>query len=66
MQVLDDKGTVIMNIFGGERIFSIKHTKQIVDLATSVKNGEKHPEKLGKLVDSIIKLHSTQEPQYTS
>ena len=65
MQVLDDKGNVVMNIFGGERIFSIAHTKEIIELAEKVHTGAKDPEELGKLISKIIKIHETQEPQYT-
>jgi len=66
MQVLDDKGNVLMNIFGGERIFSIKHTKQIIGLARKIKDGDEEPEKLGRLMEDIIETHKTQEPQYTN
>lgn len=65
MQVLDDKGNVVMNIFGGERIFSMLHTKEIIAMAEKVHTGKKDPEELGKLVSRIIKIHDTQEPQYT-
>jgi len=65
MQVLDDKGYVLMNIFGGERIFSIDHTKKIVSLAEKVQDGSEAPEKLGELLKEIIQIHETQEPEYT-
>lgn len=65
MQVLDDKGNVVMNIFGGERIFSIKHTKEIISLAGKVQEGKESPKKLGKLIQGIIEIHDTQEQQYT-
>lgn len=65
MQVLDDKGKVLMNIKGGERIFSIKHTEQIMDLIDKIKNGEAKEEELGKLMAEIIHTQDTQEPEYT-
>jgi uncharacterized membrane protein (UPF0127 family) len=64
MQVLDDSGKVLMNIDGGERIFSIEHTEQLVALAKQVDRGEKDPEELGKLMNKILHKQDTQEPQY--
>lgn len=64
MQVLDDTGKVLMNIRGGERIFSIEHTEQIVALSKKVDKGEADPEELGKLMDKILTKQNTQEPQY--
>ena len=64
MQVLDDKGKVLMNITGGERIFSIQHTKTLVDLAEQVKEGTASPEELGKEVKNILHIQNTQEPEY--
>jgi len=64
MHVLDDKGTVLMNIDGGERIFSIKHTEDLMRLAAKVKSGDLEPEALGKLMSKIIKIQDTQKPEY--
>lgn len=64
MQVLDDTGKVLMNIKGGERIFSIEHTEQIVALSKKVDKGEASPEELGKLMDKILEKQNTQESQY--
>jgi len=64
MQVLDDKGRVLMNISGGERIFSIEHTNKLVDLADKVKRGEADEEELGKLMKQIIEIQNNQEPEY--
>lgn len=64
MQVLDDGGKILMNIVGGERIFSIVHTEAIVALAKKVDRGEAEPEELGKLMSKIIHIQNTQEPQY--
>lgn len=64
MQVLDDTGKVLMNLSGGERIFSIDHTKQLVNLAEKVDSGEADEEELGKLMSDIIEIQNTQEPQY--
>lgn len=64
MQVLDDTGRVLMNINGGERIFSIEHTEQLVALSKKVDSGEASPEELGALMDKIIEKQNTQEPQY--
>lgn len=64
MQVLDDTGTILMNIKGGERIFSIKHTEDLMKLANKVKQGELEPEELGKLMKKIINIQDTQKPEY--
>jgi hypothetical protein len=64
MQVLDDKGTILMNIIGGERIFSRKHTQQLVDMAKKVKQGTATSAELGKLMNSILEIQNTQEPEY--
>lgn len=64
MQVLDDTGKVLMNIVGGERIFSIEHTEEIIALAKRIDRGEAKEEELGKLMKKIIHIQNTQEPQY--
>jgi hypothetical protein len=46
MQVLDDTGKVLMNIVGGERIFSIEHTEKLVALSKKVDRGEANEEEL--------------------
>lgn len=61
MQVLDDTGKVLMNIRGGERIFSIPHTEQLI---TKVERGDAAPEQLGELMSKIIHIQNTQEPEY--
>jgi len=64
MQVLDDTGRVLMNIAGGERIFSIKHTEALVKLAKKVNAGEASEEELGKLMAEIIEIQNNQKPEY--
>lgn len=64
MQVLDDKGKVLMNIVGGERIFSIEHTEQLIALSKKVEAGEASEEELGKLMKSIIEKQNNQKPEY--
>ena len=64
MQVLDDKGRVLMNIAGGERIFSIKHTEALVKMAKKVNAGEASEEELGKLMAEIIEIQNNQKPEY--
>lgn len=64
MQVLDDKGKVLMNIVGGERIFSIEHTEQLIALSKKVEAGEASEEELGKLMKGIIEKQNNQEPEY--
>lgn len=64
MQVLDDTGKILMNIVGGERIFSIKHTEKLVSLAKKVDLGEAKEEELGELMAEIIEVQNTQEPEY--
>jgi len=66
MQVLDDTGKVLMNIVGGERIFSIRHTESLIDLAKKVDRGEADEEELGMLMAKIILIQNTQEPEYVS
>ena len=64
MQVLDDTGKILMNIVGGERIFSIKHTEKLVELAKKVEVGEAEEADLGALMAEIIEVQNTQEPEY--
>jgi hypothetical protein len=46
MQVLDDTGKVLMNIVGGERIFSIEHTEKLVALLQKSRQREANEEEL--------------------
>ena len=64
MQVLDDTGKVLMNIKGGERIFSIEHTEQLVAMAKRIETGDASEEDLGKLMNKIINIQNTQAPEY--
>jgi len=64
MQVLDDSGTVLMNIEGGERIFSRIHTKKLLDMVRKVKAGQATHEELGSLMSQIVKVQDGQEAQY--
>ena len=64
MQVLDHTGKVQMNIEGGERIFSIIHTEQLVTMAKKVERGEATEAELGELMASIIEIQNKQEPEY--
>ena len=64
LQVLDHTGKVLMNIKGGERIFSIKHTDSLVAMAKKVESGEESEEELGKLMKKIIHTQNTQAPEY--
>lgn len=64
MQVLDDTGKVLMNIVGGERIFSILHTEELVSLSKKVDKGEANEEELGELMKRIIHKQNTQKPEY--
>jgi len=64
MQVLDDTGKVLMNIKGGERIFSIKHTEDLMKLAKKVKDGRLEPEALGRYMKKVIDMQDTQKPEY--
>jgi len=66
MHVLDDTGKVQMNIVGGERIFSIDHTEQLISSAKKVKTGELPPEELGKLMTKIIYIQNNQKPEYVN
>ena len=53
-----------MNIRGGERIFSIPHTEQLIAMAKKVERGDAAPEQLGELMSKIIYIQNTQEPEY--
>jgi hypothetical protein len=53
-----------MNIVGGERIFSIEHTEEIIAMAKRIDRGDAKEEDLGKLMKKIINIQDTQEPQY--
>jgi uncharacterized membrane protein (UPF0127 family) len=64
MQVLDDGGRILMNIDGGERIFSIEDTDNIISLSKKIDKGEADEEELGKLMETIIQRQDTQEPEY--
>lgn len=64
MQVLDNTGKVLMNIVGGERIFSIEHTEALVSLAKKVDRGEASEEDLGELMKKIVHKQNTQKPEY--
>jgi len=66
MHVLDDTGKVLMNITGGERIFSIGHTEKLIAGAKKVKAGELPPEELGKIMANIIQIQNTQKPEYVN
>ena len=65
LQVLDDSGKVLMNIEGGERIFSIKHTEELIALAKKLDADEITPATLGKRMQEIIEIQNTQKPEYT-
>ena len=65
MQVLDASGRVLMNIKGGERIFSISHTEKLVDMAKKVDLGEASEKELGELMKTIIDTQDSQEVEYT-
>ena len=64
MQVLDDKGVVLMNIKGMERIFSIEHTDKLYTLAEQVKEGTISSDVLGEEMRSIIDIQNTQATEY--
>jgi len=64
MQVLDHDGKVLMNIKGGERIFSIEHTNSLVTLSKKVEEGKADPKELGKLMGEILHTQNTQKPEY--
>ena len=63
MQVLDNDGYVIYNIKGGERIFSIIDTKEIINNVLAVEEGGS-VEDLGKLVVNMLNKHDKNKPQF--
>ena len=66
MQVLDEDGKNQMNIKGNERIYSRKHTAQLIKLAKTAEESkdDKDYKKLGKVMVSIIIKQDTQEQEY--
>ncbi|MCK5788288.1 MAG: DUF192 domain-containing protein [Chlamydiia bacterium] len=64
MQVLDDGGTILMNIEGGERIFSRVHTKKVVESARKVKNGEMTKKEFGSIIMEMLDVQDNQEAEY--
>jgi len=64
MQVLDDEGIILMNIKGGERIFSRDHTQKIIEYVKDVKAGVRDPKELGALMARMIEIQDTQEAEY--
>lgn len=61
--LLDENSTAQMRLEGDERIFSRKHTKQLINLIKKPKT-KSNIYKLGELVKDIINIHSTQKKQY--
>ena len=64
MQVLDDAGVILMNIQGGERIFSREHTDQLLGLVDKVKKGKASKKELGQLMAKIVDIQNNQKPEY--
>lgn len=65
LQVLDHNGEIISNIKLGARIFSIPHTKQLVDTAMQGDTPE-NLKKLGQMMIEIIIKQDTQKPEYST
>jgi uncharacterized membrane protein (UPF0127 family) len=63
MYLLDENGEVQTELQGGERIFSRKHTKKLIDKTLLAKT-PKDLEKIGKELIKIIDIHNKQNPQY--
>jgi len=61
MQILGEGGEVLMNLKGGERIFSRIHTKELLDLAK-----DNDPKKLAKRMIEIIEIQNNTPPEYTT
>ena len=64
MQVLDDDGIILMNIQGGERIFSREHTDQLLSLVDKIKKGKASKKELGQLMAKIVDIQNKQQPEY--
>lgn len=66
MQVLDENGKVQGNIQGDERIFSRKHTSQLIDLAAAAgkSKSDNDYKKLGMAMMRMINKQDTQEQEY--
>lgn len=63
MIVLDEKGKHQFKLEGGERIFSIKHTKQLIKLAKRAVDDDSYIDLADKMLD-LIEIQNTQEKQY--
>jgi hypothetical protein len=59
MQLLDEGGTVVANVENGARIFSRKHTEELINLFK-----QKDIKKLGDTLVQIIAIQETQKPDY--
>lgn len=64
VQVNGETGKAEKIMKGGERIFSRKHTKDIVQMATSCKTSADRIN-LGKYVAAAIRKQDMQQPEYT-
>jgi len=66
LYLLDNDGKISMELEGNERIFSIKHTKELFDLTVKAnKSGDDEDyDALGKRAKEILEIHDNQEPEY--
>lgn len=66
MKVVGPNGETQMELLGGERIFSRKHTKTLVNMAkrADISKSDSDYKKLGRKVFKYIKEQDTREPEY--
>lgn len=66
MQVLDSNGETQMELDGGERIFSRKHTKTLIKFAkkASITQNDNDYKTLGKRVFKFLQTQEETEPEY--
>jgi len=66
MLVLDSNGEVQMKLEGGERIFSRKHTKTLIQFAkkASITNKDNDYVALGKRMFKFLEAQQNAEPEY--
>lgn len=65
--LLDGDGIPQMPMEGGERIFSRKHTRELMKIAEEAQKTKNNKDlliKLGNKIAKIVEIHETQEPEF--
>ncbi len=66
LKILNQDGSVQMNLEGGERIFSRKHSKRIIELAkkADLSKSDKDYRSLGRTILKYIDIQENADPEY--